>query len=376
MFDVSTTEITREIAWVSILMYSIALIYTLATYRKWTTTSNGWFRNLFWLLFFCVFAITYAIDSDFFHYKEMVSETREVLEYGLERVYQYIILSTNNNYFLFRLIVFGGSVFVYYLVLGRFKINKMQGLLLMVVVFGGVFSYARATLAFSVYYLGLSFLLELNSKDTINKHLFFYRILGVLLGCGLIISSYYFHRSMILLIAFTPFAFLKLGKRGVWAMTILSPILLFVALSLLGNVFSILFYDEVIEHRITDTYAEAIDAEANWRGVISNILSYGRFVLCFIFVSMSIFKNGITMRREIKQLYSYYVVLSLFSVISYPLFEGNSIYAIRFLRMTIVPIVIIVTYLYSNGMLPAKQLKCILYVSMLFSLSTFARYIF
>ena len=375
MFDQSTFSITRGIAWVSILLYVFAAIDTLIAYQKWPQRTCSKERNVFWLFFFVLFAVTYAIDADFFHYKEIVYGTREVLGYGLEQVYQFIILYINNNYFLFRLIVFGGAVFIYYLLLSRFRLDGAAGILLMIVNFGGVFSYARATLAFTIFYLGLSFIIA-NSKDVVINRSLVSRTTGLLLGVGLILSSYFFHRSMILLIAFTPLAFLKLGKKSILSIIVLSPVVLFAARSLLGDVFSVLFYDEVIENRITRTYAEAANVEANWKGIISSILSYGRYVLCFIFISISIFRNKSNVSNEIKHLYSFYALISFFAVICYPLFEGNSLYMIRFLRMTIVPIIIIITYLYSCKLFSSNNLKWIIYISLLYALLTFARYLF
>ena len=153
---------------------------------------------------------------------------------------------------------------------------------------------------------------------------------------------------------------LKLGKKSILSIIVLSPVVLFAARSLLGVVFSVLFYDEVIENRITRTYAEAANVEANWKGIIRSILSYGRYVLCFIFISISIFRNKSNVTNEIKHLYSFYALISFFAVICYPLFEGNSLYMIRFLRMTIVPIIIIITYLYSCKLFSSNNLKWII----------------
>lgn len=376
MFDIYTTVITRGMAWVSILLYSAALIYTLASYKKWPTTSNSKSRNLFWLLFLGVFAVTYTIDSDFFHYKEMVSSTREVLDYGLELVYQHIILFIDNNYLLFRIIIFGGAALIYYFVLARFDINKTVGILLMVIVFGGIFSYARATLAFSLYYLGLSFIIPQGVARKTRGHSFRIVPSSLLIGLCFIAFSYFFHRSMLILIALTPLVFLKLDKKSIYIIALVSPLSLYALRTIMGDVFSLLTFDAVIDQRITKTYAEAIESNANWRGVVGSILHYGKYVISFIIISISIFRNQLRVNRKILHLYSFYAALTYIAILCYPLFEGNIIYSHRFLNMTIVPIIVIVAYLYKNKYMPFRHLSLVVYWSVANSFLGFARYIF
>lgn len=375
MFDINTTEITRGMAWVSILLYSVALIYTLLTYRKWPTTNNSRSRYLFWLLFLGIFAVTYAIDSDFFHYKEIVYSTREVLDYGLELLYQHIILFINNSYLLFRIIVFGGAALIYYFVLSRFDIDKAVGVLLMIIVFGGIFSYARATLAFSIYYLGLSFVIPqggLRNNRSINILI---KPSSLIIGFGLIASSYFFHRSMLILIAITPFAFLKLEKKSVYIIALIGPLVLYSVRAIMEDIFSFLTFDAVIDQKITSTYADAVESNANWRGVLGIILHYGKYVLSFFMISVSVFKNQSRVNRKVLHLYSFYVALTYVAILCYPLFEGNIIYMHRFLNMTIVPNIVIIAYLYKNKYMPPRHLLWIIYWSVFSSFLGFARYI-
>lgn len=370
MFDTHTSAITREIAWISILLYTIALAYTLYIYKSWPKRVSSKRQNIFWLLYFVVFAITYAIDSDFFHYKEIVYSTKEVLDYGLERIYQHIILFVNNNYFLFRIIVFGGAVVAFYLLLAKTKIDKTVGLLLMLIIFGGYFCYARATLAFCIYYLGLYFIIKLKSHNSILKS-----ITQFVFGISLVVTSFFFHRSMILLIALTPVALFKLGKKSLYSMLILFPlVLLFVRLAW-GDIFALLAYDDVIENRMTGFYAEADDSVANWRGVLSNIINYGKYLLCFLFISRAVFRYKNVLDQAMLKLFSFYTVLSYVALICFPLFDGNIIYTHRFLKMTIVPVIILLTYLYKNNYMSLVRMRWLIYVSIAGSFLGFARYI-
>ena len=272
--------------------------------------------------------------------------------------------------------VFGGAVLVYYFILSRFGVDKTVGVLLMLIVFGGLFSYARATLAFSIYYLGLSFLIPHKVEhvrtvsNVINKPI----ILAI--GIGLILSSYLFHRSMLILIALTPFVFLKFSKKSLFAVAFLSPLLLFALRSVLGDVLNLFTFDDVLDKRVNDVYSEAVAINANWRGVIGQILHYGSYVLCFFLISITINRHRAIMDNRIIHLFSFYVVLSYVALLCYPLFDGNIIYMHRFLKMTIIPIIILITYLYNNNFLRINNLKLIVCWSIMGSFLTFARYIF
>ena len=76
-----------------------------------------------------------------------------------------------------------------------------------------------------------------------------------------------------------------------------------------------------------------------------------------------------------KQLYSFYFALSITAVISYPLFGGNILYMHRMLKMTIVPIILLIGYLYRNKHMPFTYLKWIVFVSIFGNYWSYAHYV-
>lgn len=352
MFDTTVFEISTGIALVSIALYSFVFIYAIIYYRQLQNAPKSINKDLFWLLYFILFAVTYAIDSDFFHYKEMVQDVSGFGYVGLEEVYHYIIEGIHNNYLLFRIIIFGSAILLYSLVLKINDANKTVGLILLLICFGGSYSYARASLAFTLYYLGLSLLIN----DTRSRSLF-----SKIIGCALIISSFFFHRSMALLIVLTPFTFVKFNKKRIIALLLLAPIVVYLALRFMGPFFNILEFDETIEKRM-ELYGGYTQAAANWKGVIGTVCHYGMYVICFYMISKCMLKEDIrnNLPNSIKRLYSFYTILLYVSILMYYIMGNNILFMHRYLKMSVVPACVIIAFLYKNNYIKSKSLLYLL----------------
>ena len=141
---------------------------------------NSRSRTVFLFCGLLLFALTSFVGDDFFHYYELMHEYRGQVfgdqEFGLEAFYQYLISYIDGNYFLFRLVVWGSSlVFITYAT-RKFEANLYHTLFLILAGFIITFSYARATLAMSVFSIG-AVLISVASEATIKKR-FFLTILG------------------------------------------------------------------------------------------------------------------------------------------------------------------------------------------------------
>ena len=112
-------------------------------------------------LLFCgilLFSLTAFVSDDFFHYYEEMFEYRGRVfgdqETGFEAFYQYLISSIDGDYFLFRLVVWGGSLVLTIYAIRNFGANVYHTLFLILAGFIITFSYARATLAMAVFSFG------------------------------------------------------------------------------------------------------------------------------------------------------------------------------------------------------------------------------
>ena len=152
--------------WIKALFYVLYLIpslyfcYKLILDKKRYTPSS--ITIGFFLLYFTLFAVFYCVGTDYFRYRDWI-QGRDFSFWGKERFYIYVILFCQNLPFeypfeVFRLIVWGGAVFIAYHTFRMYREWLLPGiiLLLLFVFQAGTFSYARASLAMAVYFIGIA----------------------------------------------------------------------------------------------------------------------------------------------------------------------------------------------------------------------------
>lgn len=137
-----------------------------------------------------MFCIWPFFSGDYFHYKEMVeTELLDNLEWKLESIYIYIIKYVHRNYFLFRIVVWIGGLFLYREALnnfGFFGCNAFSIALLMILPY---FAGARAYPAMMIFLFGLSIIFK-------ERYRYSYIVLGALI-CS---TSIFFHKQCAILI--------------------------------------------------------------------------------------------------------------------------------------------------------------------------------
>lgn len=370
MFSSSVDSLSTGMILFNLVLYIFPVIYTLCDYTKWPYQVCSTKKSLFWLFFLVFYAVTYVLDSDFFNYKNMVAETYTILEYGLEKVYQHIILFLNNNYLLFRIVVWGSASIIFFVLLKRYELDASHGLLLFLVVFGGLFSYARVSLAFSIFYLGLSFL-------SVEKGIF-KKVLYGFIGLTLIFVSSYFHRSIIFLIALTPFFFFRYNKKVLFFIVLVSLIILYSFQYIWGELILLFEEDSVMTNRI-DLYTNAESFTGNWKGVVGSFFHYSLYAVCLYIISMPInkYKNKKkVVSSSFYHLYTFLIALIFMAILSYVSFDGNIIFMNRLLKMTIIPITVLLTYLYAKRMISASSILFIIFYSMISKLLLFVQLLF
>jgi len=140
------------------------------------------------ILLFCIYNKT---EGDYFHYKEILEEetSSSIHDSHLEMPYNLIISLIGNNYFLFRFIIWGASLFFISRIFSVLKINNDNSWFCFIVFSLIAFAYVRASMGISLFYLGYTICLY--KKSVIIK----------LLGLLLLILSLFFHKSIMFLIA-------------------------------------------------------------------------------------------------------------------------------------------------------------------------------
>lgn len=354
----------------AVLFFLIILPY----WKRCTTlpiNANNSKAGLFAILI-TFFAVTACYTGDFFGYKALVEIYEAGLQgFHLEPVYQYLILLIHNNYVLFRIVVWGGAVLCIVRTAKILNINILLTLYIVFLLFTTQFCYARATLAMAVYFLGLS--VFLTGRETKRAYV-------IILGLALLMCSFLFHNSMIVVIALTLFCFLPITKKTI------VPIL--IGLFILGvgiDTFMSSFQDAILGMGDTqisgkieysrEAYEGRRSVNATFFGWVSLIWGYVPYYLTFIIVAIEMLKNKVH-KGPMVGLFRVTFALVVMSTMLL-IFSVQSItYFYRYLYMSFIPLSILTVYLVTNGLLSSSKYKTIIYACGGYNIWFFFWYLF
>jgi len=324
-------------------------------------------KERFFVLCFVLLAVFYMSDSDFFHYQQIVVRDLDLEDLRwnhVERVYTYITSFVDRNYFLFRVIVWGGASILLYFTVNRYLGRGYYGMFFLFASYFAFFSYGRVSLAMAIYFLGLSLLCKSPEK---------WKWLGRILGLALIGVSYEFHHSILVLIILTPLIFLPLNKWTVLIPLLLIPIVVIVLKDVLELIaMSELLSEETQEGGVSGRVSgilESSTSRANMSLLMSIRVFYGylTFVVPFVLVTRKIFdkKRDGAMPIYLQQLYK--VALGVFMAsIGFMLIFGLNIMFYRILYMLMIPLSILMVGLRQYNFISYKSFVNVLYFNMVY----------
>lgn len=348
--------------------YSVLLcIWTLFLYlfiliilskNKRVVFSNTNYRvNTFVFWLFLLFCTTCFLDGDNFHYTQWVknANTKGIIDpfSSAEPFYQYISFFINENYFLFRLIVWGGALLLFSATAKRIDINPRLALYLLFMLFLVTFTFSRMTLAVVAYFYGLSFLIKPGARNTILK---------ILLGIVIIIIAREFHRSANVLLALTPLLLIPnvKNKKIKLIMIICSAIVVYFAsyviIQDMGELVQLTGDDSVVDkynkYAIKDV--ETLGLGASIYFGFRHIILWGVTIVCYInnqnnkesFVSYNLYKFSFS--------------LLLFALVLRTIPDTLLEFAKRLDDMATIPVTLLLGYSLSHYNLPIN--KCNLFV--------------
>lgn len=260
------------------------------------------------------------------------------------------------------MIVWGGATLVVLLAIKVLKIHVTLFLFIVFVVYIDIFSYARATLAMAVYFLGIAVLFI--KKEKYKSYL----------GLVIIGMSYIFHHSILIAIAALFAIFIPINKRNIKSYLISSPIIFiliafFIKLFVFGGIINI----PDMEDRV-DTYVNMTASERNINGIIQDVIMYMLFFYPFVIITHLLYfkKNSIAIKNEV--VFKFYKIILILVVLSLSFLTvglGNTVFTYRILYMTFLPIAFIITWLYCNKILKKRQLKLMLLFGILYTMTLF-----
>ena len=263
-------------------LFFIFLIWTLCFFyaRKWAKKdllgysdyrcNRSVYKHFFLLIF--IYSLINSVGGDYSRYKEFVEggylDSFYYDNFGYEKLYIYLASISRGSLFIWKIFVYGITVFLTYCSVIRF--NRYGNLILLMITICILPSYGitRAVLAFSIYLLGVLTFYKDGKK---------YKLLGLLL----ILSSYGAHTSMIIPILLFPLSFVKLTPKRLILAICLAPFIITIINSIPSIIESILGDSNSMLLYKFNTYSnEGKDAYNAYRSFLSSI--YGVLDLVLI----------------------------------------------------------------------------------------------
>lgn len=340
-FDFPMTQPSVGTSLYCILMYAICCIisyhktkrYNLAAVSKLSTKHIISYILLVGFLF-----ITNCLNGDFFHLMEHVHNYVYIsgyYNYG-EPIYQTIAQFVSSNYLLFRTIVWGGAFLAFVLTAKRMNVSVYLAIAILCLCYNVTFSYGRVTAAIAIYFLGLSFLCR-----PIRIKILSYAIGGII-----ILFSWQFHTSGLIMLLMTAMLFLPVKRWSIWVVIVLIP----VAAALGKDLFFMFAFDDATDDFMANKMLSYSDREvrAGIAKYMLNLINYSAFLIPMYISYKTIFVKNKLKNIDVGIIRMFKVTFGLtYTAVSFLLFgETFFTFFYRILNMTMIPIVIIVVGLY------------------------------
>ena len=312
-----------------------------------------------------LFALTSFVGADFFHYYENMVEYKNQAfgdqEGGLEAFYQYLIYYTNGNYFLFRLTIWGGSLALIIAAARKFGASIYRTLFVILAGFIVTYSYARATLAMSVFFMGVVIICGAVSNKL--------KVLPIVIGSAIVVCSTFFHRSMLPMMAVALLWLLlpwkkKVSKYSLW----LFPVVVLVFSIVLKVAFEeILTIANAVEDEDgilgkAEYYSEQEAAETNANGYIRLMFQNLTFYLPMLLISNAMRSDRVLQIVDKKAIWLYqmtYLILAFATSFLFLDIDSTTM-LYRYLYMTFIPLSMLVAHMTDIGALSRKQYSTII----------------
>lgn len=355
-----TETIIQKFTW-----YNYAFIYTflniifITGYYNLNRNEPN-YASWFMIALFCIFA---CWSADYISLGESFLNMNIDTEYK-DFLYPYLSVISFKSYNLFRFFIWGTATFLVFKLAKEYKVKTNVMAFVFPIIFLLLFSYARASLAMALYFTGLTYLLKRGVVKGFAPSIIFF------------IIAFAAHRSMLILIAITPLAFIKLTKQKLF---IIIPLMIIASLSL--NYFATSFLDsDTLQEESFQSFNKSGNSYLNNTNTISYNWKFGLITLLqncsFIFINLyliwKIIVKKVPVHDYIRKLLTLTTIITLLA--SAFLFNGFisnvnglNVVGYRFLFMTGIPLSIILSYCYTYKICNTSTLFKVLSFSIIYS---------
>ena len=301
-------------------------------------------RNVVILLMF-VFTIFSFWGTDWFSYFHVLGELKTGGRTNIEDVYFWIAQNLSPNYLVFRMVIWGSSLFLLLHMFKRLSIPTNLAIFFFCSIYIIWFSYARVTLAMVLVYYGISVLY----KPYKNK------IISILLGVSSIVCASFFHKSagFGIIVALLTIIFNKFDRKSFVILLLCYPILIYLVQSYLPVFLSVDLDASTGGLEAGFASGQNYLNKSEWKsgpGVLIQLFleRLPHFLLAFVSYQFIKSKFYQTCPNDVKAFIRLqFFVLLLSSVFAFELGVNTKVVFSRFMRFSVIPSCILLSYYYS-----------------------------
>lgn len=356
-FDITPKEysLTQNIWCLFLYGLIIVLFYdsNVCGIKKWNNPRYHHVKSL--LLLFFVYSLTNFVDHDYWGYYEAVKFDPIDEAAHVEAVYTSIIRFFNRNYLIFRTLVWGGALYIFYIGAKIAKIDTYHSLYLLAILFIVLFTYGRVSLAMAMVFTGYIMFYNYKRKNPTLS----------CLGLCLFLTAFFFHKSIVIAMALSIImTYIPITKRTV-VMTFLCMPILFIGIKSFTSY--ILETGLGLSEETASTalrYSGYVRESANLKGKIREVFEYGRFYIPILIGIKMLF-------MERKEALCPPIILNLFKISIGLVFIGtcfffmgfdNNVFAYRIMYMAMIPLVYSFVEFYRYQIITRRQYTTVIWI--------------
>lgn len=341
------------------MVYAVVFLIAINYFNKSKYVRHNIIVVPLFVLFLITFSLFYCINTDYFTYRDYI-QNRDLSYLNKEKVYTFFILFLQSKdfqypYELFRLVVWGGAYVLVWFQLRLLKsVPTLDVMLVLFVLFVGVFSYSRASLAMAIFFFGLILWIRENA-------MIFRSIALILMLC-----SIFFHKEMIIAVALFPLLYYPFEKKNYLLFSVIILVFAVVlVLYFMDNIHLLdVFSDDTATYsRKIEVYNNRID-DGKFQTGIGGWIHYIVFYFSFVIISFNMMTKGI-LAKTIVYLYRYQFGIIITTIAFSIVFGFGQVYVYRVLYFSIIPLSILLAYQYRKGYINKSYFFFILLLSLI-----------
>lgn len=309
-----------------------------------------------WYMLF-VACLTFFFDTDYFSYRTDFYNGLTLL--GRKEPF-YILLAELSgwNYTVWRMIVWGTALLLYYCTIKRLKLDSNIAIYVLVFMFNGLFTYGRVILAMTIYFFGFSFL----ARPLENN-----KLISFVLGCCIVPLAYFAHRTFLPIILLTPLMFVTITKTRFLLIICLIPI---VAIGI-NHVFSSFLSSDIQMGESFSTFQASAERAAglanktrNWKAMLVYQARLFSFYVPFAYIGWQLFISRTEYVID-SYILKYFTAVTFIVVIAVSILYGGhfgetAVIGMRYLYMSGIPLCLLLSYMYQNGHISQNTLNILI----------------